>query len=68
MRPLPPSTIDDDANVNVNINTPQSNVPSLGSDLDTISSASEPLSLGINRVLECLNDLDRASGMENRDL
>jgi hypothetical protein len=70
MMPLPPSPsiTTPSPSVSVSISTPQSNIPSLRSDLDTVSSVSEPLSRGISRVLERLNDLDRARGMENRDL
>jgi hypothetical protein len=53
------------------VSTPQTNVPSIRSNLDTIPSddgRSEILTHDINRLLQHLHDLDQVRGEENQEL
>lgn len=55
--------------MSVSVSTPQSNVPSILSDLDTVSSeASETMNRDIDRLLHHIHELDRHRGAESHDI
>ena len=71
--PLPSSPVPSTPSVSlsVSISTPQTNRPSVRSDLDTIPSEdgrSEILTHDINRLLQYLHDLDQVRGQETHEI
>ena len=71
--PLPssPSLSTPTASIQVSISTPQTNIPSVHTVLDTVPSdagRSEILTHDINRLLQYLHDLDQISGQETHEI